>query len=241
MILAGHEIATSTPSPRRSRSPRRWARRCCSRPWPGARISPPSIPATSARSTATRSMCAAYSRDYDLMFCVGADVLKMSVWSETEPLPETTAVAMVGLRDWEMGKNFPAEIALRADVKETLKALVPLLKKLGGAHWPRGPKRRWPRSRRATGAPSAPRRKALTAPASEAVAGRVGDDAAHREDAQGCHPGRGRPHQHDDPVRLFPVPRPQQLLRQCQRRHRLGHRRGGRRADRPSERAASWR
>ena len=71
--------------------------------------------------------------DYDLMFCVGADVLKMSVWSETEPLPETTAVAMVGLRDWEMGKNFPAEIALRADVKETLKALAPLLKTLGGA------------------------------------------------------------------------------------------------------------
>src|SRR5882757_4230467 len=31
-----------------------------------------------------------------------------------------------------MGKNFPAEIALRADVKETLRALVPLLKKLGG-------------------------------------------------------------------------------------------------------------
>jgi len=37
------------------------------------------------------------------------------------------------LRDWEMGKNFPAEIALRADVRETLKALVPVLKSLGGA------------------------------------------------------------------------------------------------------------
>jgi benzoylformate decarboxylase len=72
-------------------------------------------------------------KDYDLMFCVGADVLKMSVWSEIEPLPETTAVAMIGLRDWEMGKNFPAEIALRADVKETLKALIPLLRKIGGA------------------------------------------------------------------------------------------------------------
>jgi benzoylformate decarboxylase len=70
--------------------------------------------------------------EYDLMFCVGSDVLKMSVWSDVEPLPETTKVAMVGLRDWEMGKNFPAEIALRADVKETLKALVPLLRKLGG-------------------------------------------------------------------------------------------------------------
>jgi benzoylformate decarboxylase len=42
-------------------------------------------------------------------------------------------VAMIGLRDWEMGKNFPAEIALRADVKETLKALIPVVKRLGGA------------------------------------------------------------------------------------------------------------
>jgi len=67
------------------------------------------------------------------MLCVGSDVLQMSVMSEVEPLPETTKVAMIGLRDWEMGKNFPAEIALRANVKETLKALVPLLKKQGGA------------------------------------------------------------------------------------------------------------
>ena len=70
--------------------------------------------------------------DYDLMLCVGADVLKMSVLSEVEPLPPATAVAMIGQRDWEMGKNFPAEIALRADVKETLKALIPVLKRLGG-------------------------------------------------------------------------------------------------------------
>src|SRR4029079_14747040 len=71
--------------------------------------------------------------EHDLMLCVGADVLQMSVWSEVEPLPETTRVAMIGLRDWEMGKNFPAEIALRADVRETLKALIPMVKKLGGA------------------------------------------------------------------------------------------------------------
>jgi len=71
--------------------------------------------------------------EHDLMLCVGADVLQMSVWSEVEPLPETTKVAMIGLRDWEMGKNFPAEIALRADVKETLRALIPVLKKLGGS------------------------------------------------------------------------------------------------------------
>ena len=98
-----------------------------------ARISRASIPATSAPSTATRSACDAILSDYDLMLCVGSDVLQMSVWSEVEPLPETTRVAMIGLRDWEMGKNFPAEIALRADVKETLKALIPVVKKLGGA------------------------------------------------------------------------------------------------------------
>ena len=62
--------------------------------------------------------------DYDLMFCVGADVSKMSVWSGTEPSPETTAWRW-SARAPGMGKNFPAEIALRADVKETLKALVP--------------------------------------------------------------------------------------------------------------------
>jgi benzoylformate decarboxylase len=57
----------------------------------------------------------------------------MSVYSEVEPLPPDTRVIQIGQRDWEMGKNFPAEIALRADVKETLAALNPLLQRLGGA------------------------------------------------------------------------------------------------------------
>ena len=64
---------------------------------------------------------------YDLAVFLGADVLRMSVWSEVEPLPDGLPVVQVGLRDWEMGKNYPAEIALRADVKETLRALLPVL------------------------------------------------------------------------------------------------------------------
>ena len=70
---------------------------------------------------------------YDLMFCVGSDVLRMSVFSETDPMPEGMAVVQVGLRDWEMGKNYPAEIALRADVKETLAALAPVIERRRGA------------------------------------------------------------------------------------------------------------
>jgi len=70
---------------------------------------------------------------YDLLVCVGADVLQMSVWSEVEPLPPGIAVVQLGLRDWEMGKNYPAELAVRADVKVTLEALTPLIAELGGA------------------------------------------------------------------------------------------------------------
>ena len=64
---------------------------------------------------------------YDLMFCIGSDVLRMSVYSDTDPMPDGLAVVQLGLRDWEMGKNYPSEIALRADVKETLPALATLI------------------------------------------------------------------------------------------------------------------
>jgi len=67
---------------------------------------------------------------YDLMICIGADVLQMSVWSETDPLPPDLPIIQIGLRDWEMGKNYPAEMALRSDVKETLQKLIPQLREL---------------------------------------------------------------------------------------------------------------
>ena len=70
---------------------------------------------------------------YDLMLCLGADVLRMSVWSAVDPLPDGMPVLQIGQRDWEMGKNYPAEIALRADPAETLRALVPVLRERGGA------------------------------------------------------------------------------------------------------------
>ena len=69
---------------------------------------------------------------YDLMFCIGSDVLRMSVYSDTDPMPDGLAVVQVGLRDWEMGKNYPSEIALRADVKETLAALTVLVENKRG-------------------------------------------------------------------------------------------------------------
>ena len=70
---------------------------------------------------------------YDLMIVLGADPLRMSVYSEVDPLPDGLSIVQVGLVDWDLAKNYGAEIALKADVKETLKALVPALKAAGSA------------------------------------------------------------------------------------------------------------
>lgn len=69
---------------------------------------------------------------FDMMVCVGADALKMSVYSETEPMPPEMRLVQIGQRDWELGKNYAAELAIRADVKETLKVLIPMLREKGG-------------------------------------------------------------------------------------------------------------
>jgi benzoylformate decarboxylase len=70
---------------------------------------------------------------YDLMIVLGADPLRMSVHSEVDPLPEGLPILQIGLVDWDLAKNYGAEIAVKADVKETLRALIPALKSAGGA------------------------------------------------------------------------------------------------------------
>ncbi|MBV9984556.1 thiamine pyrophosphate-binding protein [Bradyrhizobium sp.] len=70
---------------------------------------------------------------FDLMIVLGADPLRMSVHSEVDPRPEGLSIAQIGLVDWDLAKNYGAEIALKADVKETLRALLPALKAAGGA------------------------------------------------------------------------------------------------------------
>jgi benzoylformate decarboxylase len=70
---------------------------------------------------------------YDLMIVLGADPLRMSVYSEIDPLPDGLSIVQVGLVDWDLAKNYGAEIAIKADVKETVRALIPALKAAGGS------------------------------------------------------------------------------------------------------------
>jgi benzoylformate decarboxylase len=70
---------------------------------------------------------------FDLLVCLGADLLRMSVYSPLEPLPADLPVIHISERDWEMGKNHPTGLAIHANVKETLRALLPLLRQMRGA------------------------------------------------------------------------------------------------------------
>ena len=70
---------------------------------------------------------------HDLVLSLGADFVRMSVYSEVEPVPDTISIVQIGLVDWELAKNFPATLALKADVRETIRALLPVLKARGGA------------------------------------------------------------------------------------------------------------
>ncbi len=69
---------------------------------------------------------------YDLMIVLGADPLRMSVHSETDPMPDGLSIVQIGLVEWDLAKNYGAEIAVKADVRETLRVLVPALKAAGG-------------------------------------------------------------------------------------------------------------
>ena len=61
--------------------------------------------------------------NYDLVVALGGDVFRMSVYAPVEAVPENTRLIHIGQQDWEMGKNYPTEMAVRADMKATLGAL----------------------------------------------------------------------------------------------------------------------
>ncbi len=98
-------------------------------PIPYAAQFPTAHPAYLGALTRNQKQVRAALAPFDLMLCLGADLLRMSVYSPSAPLPEDMPVIHISERDWELGKNYPTEVAIRANVKETLRALLPLLRK----------------------------------------------------------------------------------------------------------------
>ncbi|TXH56072.1 MAG: thiamine pyrophosphate-binding protein [Burkholderiaceae bacterium] len=89
---------------------------------------PTAHPASLGALTRSQKQARAALEPYDLLFCLGGDLLRMSVYSPVEPLPPGLAVAHVSEKPWELGKNYRTDLAVQADVKQTLRALLPVVR-----------------------------------------------------------------------------------------------------------------
>ncbi len=70
--------------------------------------------------------------DHDLLISLGADMLRMSVYSETDPMPQGLELVHIGLDDHEIGKNWPVATAWRVDLRASLRELLARLEAIGG-------------------------------------------------------------------------------------------------------------
>lgn len=131
-LLVGHEVVTSDAFDEIARFAEVLGAPAYQQTVPYGAHFPSEHPAFMGALSRDQKQVRAVLAEHDLLIVAGADVLRMSVWSETDPLPPDLPLVQLGQLDWEMGKNYPAEIAIRADLKATIKALIPVLEKEGG-------------------------------------------------------------------------------------------------------------
>ena len=66
---------------------------------------------------------------HDLLFSVGGDLFTLSLPSDVEPMPEGLTVVHMDTDPWQLGKNYPAKVAILGDPKATLPDLAEALRK----------------------------------------------------------------------------------------------------------------
>ncbi len=68
-------------------------------------------------------------QQHDLLLSVGADLFTLSLPGEVDPVPEGMPVVHLDIDPWELGKNYPASVAILGDPKATLPELTTALER----------------------------------------------------------------------------------------------------------------
>ena len=127
-ILAGHELATRDAFAEAGELAELLGAAVFQSSIPYSAQFPSEHPAFMGALTRLQKQVRATLEPYDLLLCLGADLLRMSVYSPVEPLPENLPVIHISERSAELGKNYRTDLAIEADVKETLRVLIQALR-----------------------------------------------------------------------------------------------------------------
>lgn len=132
-IIAGRELATHEAFAQAQALAERLGAAVFQEPIPYAASFPTSHALYQGMLTRSQKQVHAALEPYDLVVCLGADLLRMSVYSPVEPLPAHVAVVHLSERPWELGKNYRTDLAVAANVRETLDGLLPAFDALADA------------------------------------------------------------------------------------------------------------
>jgi benzoylformate decarboxylase len=66
---------------------------------------------------------------HDLLFSIGGDLFTLSLPTDVEPMPEGLPLVHMDVDAWELGKNYPARVAILGDPKATLPDLAEALRR----------------------------------------------------------------------------------------------------------------
>jgi len=70
--------------------------------------------------------------DYDVLFSVGADLFTLSLPSDVDPMPPGITLIHLDVDPWELGKNYPATVAIQGDPKASLPELCEAVRRHAG-------------------------------------------------------------------------------------------------------------
>jgi benzoylformate decarboxylase len=127
-LLAGQELATRDAFAEAAQLAERLGAAVYAGSIPYSAQFPSEHPAFMGAFTRLQKQVRSTLEQHDLLLVLGADLLRMSVYSPVEPLPPGLPVIHVSERAHELGKNYRTDLAVHADVRETLRALLPLIK-----------------------------------------------------------------------------------------------------------------